>query len=478
MTTRAVAAGAMLALALGTRTWAVEAAPPLFAPVLHLAFDGQAQALAPGATVTVSGAEGLVYGEGRVGQAADFPGRAALDYRPLPSLDPASGTLAFWVRPLHERTEMGDHPYVRFTNDDASAGMEVGFYHVECSVQVTMWAKGRKYRRYGWGWQKDAWQHIAVTWQDGASDNAGLRLYLNGTETGYPATYAAIAPPTSLRVGAGPPPEGASSLAWLDEVTVYNRALEASQVRLLCEASLGTLDERVAAVRERLALDEAERHRLDDLLFSQRRIAMIHGRVQSLVNWPDATFARLGLPVPAKIHETELATTDLSQYHALLVGGGGGLRLDAAGKKALCEYVRNGGGYVGICGGAVSAAEAGLITATRYHFGARGPVFAKLLKHPVTNGFDLSRTLLFPHAGGPLFVLAADSGEIPVVLFDVGGPPLPVFVNAIATSLGQGRVLVFSGHPEDAVQTRPLLRNAVLWTTGITEAAAPAAAMP
>ena len=135
MTTRAVAAGAMLALALGTRTWAVEAAPPLFAPVLHLAFDGQAQALAPGATVTVSGAEGLVYGEGRVGQAADFPGRAALDYRPLPSLDPASGTLAFWVRPLHERTEMGDHPYVRFTNDDASAGMEVGFYHVECSVQ-------------------------------------------------------------------------------------------------------------------------------------------------------------------------------------------------------------------------------------------------------------------------------------------------------------------------------------------------------
>ena len=74
-------------------------------------------------------------------------------------------------------------------------------------------------------WQKDAWQHIAVTWQDGASDNAIQVTSMH--QTGYPATYAAIAPPTSC-VGAGPPPEGASSPAWLDEVTVYNRALEAT----------------------------------------------------------------------------------------------------------------------------------------------------------------------------------------------------------------------------------------------------------
>ena len=196
---------------------------------------------------------------------------------------------------------------------------------------------------------------------------------------------------------------------------------------------------------------------------------MIHGRVQSLVNWPDTAFTPLQMPVPDKIHEADLATTDLSAYHTLFVAGGGGLNLDEANQEALREYVRQGGGYVGICGGAVSAAKAGLIDATRYRFGARGPVFAKLLSHPVTAGYDLSRTILFPHASGPLFVITDGSDEVPVVLFEVGNPPLPSFVNVIAKTYGEGRVLVFSGHPEGSAQTRRLLRNAILWTTRITE---------
>jgi len=467
---RLVFAMALLPLLAG-RMAAAEAVPPPFTAVLHIGFDGQPAVTASGAAVTVTGAEDLRYGEGRVGQAADFTGSAALEYQPLPALDLASGTLELWIRPTHERTEMADHPYLRFTTADGSAGIEVRFYHVECSAQVTVWAKGRRYSRYGWGWQKDAWQHLAVTWQDGSSDSAGLGLYLGGTESGYPASYAAIPAPSRLRVGAGTPPDGTSSLAWIDEVTVYDRALTATQVHALCQAGDRPLEERVAAVRECIAREEAENRRLDDLLFNQRRIAMIHGRVQSLLHWPDERFAQLGIPVPAKIHETELVTTDLAQYHALFVGGGGGLRLDVASKAALCEYVRQGGGYVGICGGAISAAEAGLIAATRYRFGARGPVLAKPLKHPVTEGFDLSRSLLFPHASGPLFVLAPDSGEVPVVLFEVGGPPLPVFVNAIARQYGKGRVLVFSGHPEGSAQTRRLVRNAILWTTGITGSA-------
>ena len=54
------------------------------------------------------------------------------------------------------------------------------------------------------------------------------------------------------------------------------------------------------------------------------------------------------------------------------------------------------------------------------------------------------------------------------VVFDVGNPPLPTFVNVIAKHYGKGRVVAFSGHPEGSTQTRRMLRNAVLWATRIT----------
>jgi len=55
-----------------------------------------------------------------------------------------------------------------------------------------------------------------------------------------------------------------------------------------------------------------------------------------------------------------------------------------------------------------------------------------------------------------------------VVIFDVGNPPLPTFVNTIAKQYGEGRVVAFSGHPEGSPQTRRLLRNAIMWAARIT----------
>jgi glutamine amidotransferase-like uncharacterized protein len=195
---------------------------------------------------------------------------------------------------------------------------------------------------------------------------------------------------------------------------------------------------------------------------------MIHGRNTSLVHWQDSRFASLGLPVPAKIHETDLATTDLTQYNMVIVPGGG-LNLDDASREALQAHVREGGGYVGICGGATSAARAGLLTAKRYNFDIRGAVYNTLNEHPITRGYDVRRKLLIPHASGPLFVLNENADEIPVVVFGIGGDDLPAFVNVIAKSYGKGRVAVFSGHPEASARTHLLLRNALMWTAGIIE---------
>jgi len=212
---------------------------------------------------------------------------------------------------------------------------------------------------------------------------------------------------------------------------------------------------------------EAER---TDLLFNHRKLGMIHGRYTSLVNWGDAVFERLRLPVPDKIHEDELVNTDLSQYDTLYVPGGGGLRLSDEAAEALREYIRGGGGYVGICGGATTASKYGLIEATKYKFNVRGPVWNKLQEHPITEGYDLKRMVLFPHASGPLYVIEeGQEDHVPVAIFDVGNPPLPTFVNTIARRMGEGRIVTFSGHPESSAETNLLMRNAFLWTTKILE---------
>ena len=88
-------------------------------------------------------------------------------------------------------------------------------------------------------------------------------------------------------------------------------------------------------VRERIEADAALEAERTDLLFNHRRLALIHGRHTSLLHWGDSAFTPLRLPVPDKIHEDELADTDLSRYDTLYVPGGGGLRLSDEAAEAL-----------------------------------------------------------------------------------------------------------------------------------------------
>ena len=441
-------------------------ARPELEVVFHLPFDGSIEA-ASGGHVTITGGEDIRFVEGKIGQAADLRASGSVEYHNLPALDMQSGTIEFWINSTHDGRHMEDRFYLQFLRDDGQGGIEAKFYHVECSIQATIWGEAVTNRHYGWGWAQDAWQHIAFTWDTTDPELAGLKLYRNGVESGYPCSYKPVAPPDFLRVGYKSAAEPISASALIDEVVVYNRALFREQIKTLYEAGEQPLEQRLIAVRERISADEARKSYLTDQLFNHTRFGFIHGRYQSMANWSEKVFATLGLPVPEPIDETELATTDMGQYDVLLVGGGGGLRLDEANAEALRQYVRSGGGYVGICGGAISAASCGLIEAERYNFGARGPVWGIPREHPITEGYDIPQKILFPHASGPLFVIHEDSDEVPVVLFDVGNPPLPTFVNAIARQYGEGRVAVFSGHPEGSAETHRLLRNAIMWAAGI-----------
>lgn len=216
-------------------------------------------------------------------------------------------------------------------------------------------------------------------------------------------------------------------------------------------------------------VDQEREAYLKDRLFNHMKFAFLHGRHQSILNWTDVRFEAMGLPVPDAIYETDLVTTDLSQYDVLLAGGGGGFRMDDENIEALRQYVQAGGGYVGICGGAHSANKYGLIEADRYSLsGVRGSVRCILAQHPITEGYDISQKLWMSHASGGLFVIKEGSDEVPVVLFDLlRDTDLPTLVNVIARQYGEGRVVVFSSHPEGPAETHRILRNAMMWAAKV-----------
>jgi putative intracellular protease/amidase len=176
----------------------------------------------------------------------------------------------------------------------------------------------------------------------------------------------------------------------------------------------------------------------------------------------------------------------LKDYDVVIQGGGGSRAqadaLQPAGRDAIREFVRNGGGYLGVCAGAYLAAsdkdyQLGILNARvldREHWArGRGDVV-----------LDFSKTgqqeLKFPHDKatvlyhqGPL--LAPDNkadlpAYTPVALFETEvaekGAPHGVMqgTTAMASGIfGKGRVFVISPHPEQTPGLDGLVRQAVAW---------------
>jgi hypothetical protein len=455
-------------------------APPELDTVLHISFDGNREAMARDAEVTVRGGEQVPFAEGRVGKAADFRETGCIEYHDLPMFDMQSGTIEFWVNSTHDMLHMEDRYLLQFLRNDDNGGIRIRFYHVISSLQVRFSGTGANTIVYTGGWAQDQWAHFAITWNTDDLDMAGLKLYRNGAEvTAFPREYRPIEPPDFLRVGCESPDEPTPAGALIDELVVYNRSLSRQQVRVLYEHGHRPMQDKLDALRHQITAEEATKAYRAHRLFNETDFGFIYGETHPLDDWPDERFEALGLLVPQRISEGELATTDLSRYDVLLVGHGDGLRLDEQAAGALRRYVRAGGGYLGIGGGAVTAARHGLIEAEIYEFPVRGAVRSIAAQHPVTEGvYDDTRPtarILIAHNEGPLLLIKEDADEVPVLTFDVAGkPPLPTFVSAIARQYGKGRVLVFSSQQEVRNHTHRLLRNGVMWVAEIIGTEQPA----
>jgi len=444
-----------VALALGA-----EIERPELAALLQVSFDDSVEAVAEGGDVTVTGGEELEFVEGKAGSAASFSEGDCVEYHAIPALDPKSATIEVWVKPSFAERDLDDHYYLRFLREDDSSALDINFAATHCGPRAAM-RVGEKtanahadFRSYA-----DKWNHIVVTWDHHDPDMYSLRLYVNGRIGAY-VDFRELEPPELMRVGCKSAEEATNAKALIDEICVYNRCLSEMQVLALYEnGERGA--ERLEIIRERVASDDARRRQRMDTLRNQRKIAMVTGR--TITGWGDGIFEHLGIDPPPRIDEKEVENTDLSQYDMLLFPGGGGFDLTEAGAEALRQYVRDGGGYVGVCAGCYAAGKYGLIEREYYPFRERGRVEVSLKEHPVTEGFHPSRKLDLPHANGPL-IEAGDVSEVPV-MYNVGKPP---FACIVAKEYGEGRVVVFSAHPEGNNEARPLIRNAILWTAKVT----------
>ncbi|TWT34421.1 BPL-N domain-containing protein [Blastopirellula retiformator] len=190
----------------------------------------------------------------------------------------------------------------------------------------------------------------------------------------------------------------------------------------------------------------------------------------------------------SKITPAEIRANGLDDFDVLVMPGGSGSKqsekLGDVGRDKVREFVRKGGGYVGVCAGSYLASShyswsLGIINARvwdRVHW-ARGQGDVKLSLSAA--GCQLLGCVgpevdVF-YGQGPLLVPGGDStlpgyevlGTYKTEIAEKGAPQhAMVGTHAIIRSkYGEGRVICFSPHPEEPGGPKVLIQHGVRWAS-------------
>lgn len=187
----------------------------------------------------------------------------------------------------------------------------------------------------------------------------------------------------------------------------------------------------------------------------------------------------------------ELGTIDLKPYDIVVFCGGSGSSqaksIGEAGRNNVREFVRGGGGYLGICAGAYLACSnfswsLGIINAStvssQWRRG-RGFVDVEVTDAGKKVFGDVAGTFKVRYANGPI-IKPGDLTDLPPYKplwtyrseLAENGTPAGVMIDspAYATStFGKGRVFFASPHAENTPGLENVIPRAVLWACGIGE---------
>lgn len=185
----------------------------------------------------------------------------------------------------------------------------------------------------------------------------------------------------------------------------------------------------------------------------------------------------------------EIGSVDLSAFDVVIFPGGAARSqanaIGETGRKNVREYVRNGGGYVGICAGAYLACSnfewgLGILNASTVSAKwQRGSGYLDMELTPAGSGLlgDARGIFKVRYNNGPV-IKPGESTELPAFttlsLFRSevaeNGAPVGVMVNSpaqVISAFGKGRVFISSPHPENTPGLEHLIPRAVLWASGV-----------
>jgi len=195
-----------------------------------------------------------------------------------------------------------------------------------------------------------------------------------------------------------------------------------------------------------------------------------------------------------RVKPDDIRTGVLSNLDVLIMPGGSGSKqatnLEISGREAIQQFVKNGGGYVGICAGAYLASShypwsLNLINASvidRQHWArGKGDVVLSLSELGQQSLGHPEKEVEVYYGQGPLYGRGTNDSlpayeELATYKTEVAkenvpaGVPMGVMQGTTAisrTQYGKGRVICYSPHPEKPFQpVFHLIENGVRWSAG------------
>jgi len=186
------------------------------------------------------------------------------------------------------------------------------------------------------------------------------------------------------------------------------------------------------------------------------------------------------------LNAEQLRSQDWSDAQVVIFSGGSGSQqsktIGEAGGKKVHDFVQNGGGYIGICGGAYLACEGfswGLkvldakTVSSKWQRGKGNVKLELTAKGEEILGFKAGEQREIRYANGPIYCTAnveAIPDFEPLAYFRSelaeNGSPVGAMVNTpamVAAPFGKGRVICSSPHPEQTDGMDDWIVKAVRW---------------
>lgn len=179
---------------------------------------------------------------------------------------------------------------------------------------------------------------------------------------------------------------------------------------------------------------------------------------------------------------TKLTSAILSKYNLLMMpgGSGGSVYLNTISKSVIQNFVKNGGGYLGICAGAYAATAR---TDGHYNgWGIAPNVYCKAVSYEgkttmkiTSTGENLLKrngTITLAHYNGAAMYLKSSTAKILGTYAD-SKTGYKGYGDIVIDFYGKGRSVLIGSHPELSPQYPDILANLAVWATSTSGGSTP-----